>query len=418
MQHPRIRRSVAALAAALAATVPAVWLTGHHNAEAATAPSGDLLWTNAEIAKVKARIAAGTAPYAAAWSAFKSGDLAKAASATASVVAGPTVASGAGSPYDTKLGTDGSNARSAGIGYALTGTQSYATKARQLILAWAKGNHPSTVTNMGGDCWGGTYIGSGLFSMAFGYDLTKNSGVYTAADKSAIEGWFSDWADALQTFMAKQAADPIFNNPTGTHTYYWQPNPGLSYNNVDYYTGGDCPGRTTPGELAAAVEGHNTTIVTKLFDPSWRLAVPNIIHAASAPRNSGDNAGTKPVPQVQIFKQGSGDNPGRGGNVDYMTYNERECTILYEMAANLGKATATQLNEIKTSWTYLSRFFGSGAKAPVAPNDTISKPTCLSRVQMAYHLFGGSTFASDVAGQTDLREVQFLGPTILVQPAP
>ncbi|HMK92814.1 MAG TPA: alginate lyase family protein, partial [Thermoleophilia bacterium] len=363
MQHARNRRLIAAFAAALALTVPVVWSAGHHTAAAATTPSGNLIWTATDIAKVKTRIAAGTAPYAAAWSAFKAGDLAKAMSATASVVAGPAVSSGAGSPYDTKLGTDGSNARSAGIGYALTGTATYASKARELILAWAKGNHPSTVSDMG-DTWGGTYIGSGLFSMAFGYDLTKTSTVYSAADRTAIEGWFSRWADALQTFMDKQAADPIFKNPTGTHTYYWNPNPGLSYNNADYYTGGDCPGRTTPGELAAAIEGHNSTILTKLFDPAWRLAVPNIIHAASAPRNSGDNAGTNPVPQVQIFKQGSGDNPGRGGNVDYMTYNERESTILYEMAASLGKATTTECSEIKTSWTYLGRFFGSGAKAP------------------------------------------------------
>jgi hypothetical protein len=174
---------------------------------------------------------------------------------------------------------------------------------------------------------------------------------------------------------------------------------------------------TTCGEFAAAIEGNNQTIIAKLLDPSWRLSVPNIIHAASAPHNSGTDANS-PVPQVQVFKPGASDNPGRGGNVDYMTYNEREATILYEMAAGLGKATSTELAELKVSWTYLSRFFGPDAQAPVAPNDTINVPTDLSRMQMAYHLFGEANFASDVAGQTDLREVQFLGPTILDQPAP
>jgi hypothetical protein len=366
---------------------------------------------------VRAHIAAGDAPYAAAWTAFVAGDLAKAMSSTANVVTGPVVASGAGSPYDTQLGTDGSNARSAGIAYALTDTPAYAQKAHDLLMAWVKGNHPSTYADMG-DVWGGTYIGSGLFSLAFAYDLTKQSGLYSAADTTALTAWFSLWASDLQTFMDAQAADPIFDNPSGTHPYYWSPNPGFTYNQVDYYTGGDCPGRTTPGELAAAIEGNNTAILAKLFDPGWTLAVPNIIRAASAPRNSGDGAGTARVPQVQIFKQGSGDNTGRGGNVDYMTYNERESTILYELAANLGKGTATELAQLKVSWTYLSRFFGPDAQGPVAPNDTIDTTCDLSRMQMAYHLFGGSTFASDVAGQTNLREVQFLGPTILVQPAP
>ena len=385
--------------------------------EPAPTPTGSLLWTSAEIAAVRADIAAGQAPYAAAWAAFKAGDLAMAMSSSANVVAGPVVSSGSGSPYDTQLGTDGSNARSAGIAYALTGTIAYAQKTHDLLMAWVEGNHPSTYADMG-DVWGGTYIGSGLFSMAFGYDLTKASSVYSSADKAAITAWFALWATDLQTFMDAQAADPIFKNPNGTHPYYWASNPGLTYNQVDYYTGGDCPGRTTPGELAAAIEGDNTTILAKLFDPNWTLAVPNIIRAASAPRNSGDNHGTTPVPQVQIFKEGALDNPGRGGNVDYMTYNERESTLLYELAANLGKGTPTELAELKVSWTYLSRFFGPDAQAPVAPDDTIDTACDLARMQMAYHLFGGANFAADVAGQTNLREVQFLGPTILVQPAP
>jgi hypothetical protein len=398
-------------------TAPSPTPTPTPTATAPAAPNASLLWTTSEITAVKAKIAAGTQPFAAAYSAFVAGDLKTALSGSPSIVVGPTTASGAGCPLDTQLTTDGAKARAAGIGYALTGTTADATKARQYIVAWAQGNHPSNVTQMGGDVWGGTYVGSGLFGMAFSYDLTKGSGVYSGADKTAIQNWFSAWATALQTFMDKQACDPIFASPSGTKAYPWVPNPGMSYNLVDYYTGGDCTGRTEPGELAAAIEGGNQTILSKLYSSSWALSVPNVIRSSCAPRNTGDNAGTDPVPQVQVFKPGSADNPGRGGNVDYMTYNERESTLLYELSANLGKATATQLSEVKTSWTYLSKFFGSGARGPIAPNDTINTAADLPRLQMAYHLFGGATFASDVAGQTNLRETQFLGPTILTQPA-
>jgi hypothetical protein len=58
----------------------------------------------------------------------------------------------------------------------------------------------------------------------------------------------------------------------------------------------------------------------------------------------------------------------------------------------------------------------------VAPNDVIHWDIYLSRMQMAYHLFGDQLFADDVNGgqlsRARFYESQFIGHTTLTQIAP
>jgi len=104
-----------------------------------------------------------------------------------------------------------------------------------------------------------------------------------------------------------------------------------------------------------------------------------------------------------------------------MSYNARLATILYQMTANLGRATSTMRSELRASWVYLSKFAGPDYEAPVAPNDLMHWDLYLARMQMAVHVYGDAEFLADVTGgqypRAQFYESQFLGPTTLTHPA-
>ena len=384
--------------------------------------SPDLILTPAAIAKVRAAIAAKQQPYYATWAAFQT-RVTAAMSSTPAVFVGPAAASANTSTIQAMFDKDGKAARDLALGYALTSEQTNAQKVREYLLAWAHGNHPSTVTDMGGDGLGGTYVSHGLFMFAFAYDLSKSSQVYTAADRALIESWFGAWADDLTTFLTATETSSLFSDLTKRSQYEWSGNSTFTYRFVERYWGGDRPSLTLVAQLALAIESHYTKVLDRLLDPAstYTFTVAHVIQHGSAPDNDGDGQGTARVPQVNILKAGANDNPGRGGCVDYMTYNERAQSILYEMAANQGRATQTERDQVHQSWVYLSRYFGSDAVPSPAPNDVISMNVDVPRMQQALHLFGDPCFASDVNVYTAsisgwLWEPHFLGPTILTQP--
>ena len=70
-----------------------------------------------------------------------------------------------------------------------------------------------------------------------------------------------------------------------------------------------------------------------------------------------------------IMKAGYYDNASRGGCVDYMSYNARLASMLYQMTVNIGRGTTVMRSELRDSWVYLSRFSGPGAVDSPAPND-------------------------------------------------
>ena len=206
---------------------------------------------------------------------------------------------------------------------------------------------------------------------------------------------------------------------TGRGTYDW-PGSRLSYDRTDYYTGRDTAAAPAAAWLASAIVVGDTSSLDLLFDPAYKLSVGRILHGSCAPDNDGDGAGTGTVPQVLIKAAGYYDNPERGGCLDYMSYNARLASILYQMADRLGLATATMRDELHSSWLYLSRFAGAHALRSPAPRDVIHWDIFLPRIQSAVHLYGEQPFLDAVRGgqfpRSQFYEAQFLGPTILSQP--
>jgi hypothetical protein len=381
-------------------------------ASAATASS--LVMSANNVKLVRAKVAAGAQPWASAWASFKPA-VAHAAAATPKVWTATAASSGPGSAVEAAYDRDGHYARDAAIGFAVTRDQADARAARRFVLAWAQGNKPLTYASMP-DAMGGTYLSHGLFGFAFAYDLTKASGVYSAADKATIRSWFSHTADALQTFMVAASKDWVITHKPDMRPYEWSSPQGYTYSRWERYVGGDNPVLTSIAQLACALEGGNRSRVAAMFRSGYVFRVPQVIRAGSAPHNSGDGCGTKPTPNVCIMKPGSADNPGRGGCVDYMSYNERGQAILLELARAAGRSTTTMTRQIHRSFTYLSRYYGPGAVGSPAPHDTVNVSAGQPRMQIAKHLFGGAAFAADVAGATGMTETQFLGPVVLTQP--
>jgi hypothetical protein len=381
---------------------------------ASSAQASSLIMTSRQAARMRARIAAGTRPWSSAWSSFRPA-VSQALAASPRVWTAKAAASGPSSGVQAAYDRDGHYARDAAIGYALTRDAADARKARAFLLAWARGNTPLTYGGMN-DAMGGTYLSHGLFGFALAYDLTKGGAVYRAADKATIRAWFARTADGLQTFLNAAAKDWVISHGPDMRSYEWSSPRGFTYSRWERYVGGDEPVLTSIAQLACALEAGDGARVAAMFRSGYVFRVPQIIRAGSAPHNSGDGCGTRPVPQVCIMKPGSADNPGRGGCVDYMSYNERGQAILFELARAAGRATPAMSREIHRSFTYLSRFYGPGAAASPAPHDTVNAAAGLPRMQIARHLFGGNAFAADVRGQTDLVEPQFLGPVLLTQP--
>jgi hypothetical protein len=357
-------------------------------------------------------VAAGEQPYAAAWSFFRDGMVRIALCARPDVDVGPTAAFS----Y-TKLDTDSRHARNLAVAYAATGDGHYAAAARAFVVAWAAANRPASYafTN---DFQGGYHQSYGAFSFAFAYDLTRGAGVYSADDHAVVRAWFRTWASVMQGYQDNYAGDYWFSH-TGRGTYDW-PGSTLTYDQTDFYTGTDTASSPAAAWLAAAIVSEDVESIGTLFDSSYALSVPAILHASTNPDNDGDGRSGGPVPQVLIKKAGYYDNPSRGGCLDYMSYNARIASMLFQMSENLGRSTAVMRSELRTSWAYLSRYSGPGAVDSPAPNDVIHWNLQLSRIQCAVHIFGEQQFVDDVAGgqfpRAEFYESQFLGPTTLTQP--
>jgi hypothetical protein len=329
---------------------------------------------------------------------------------------GPTVAFA----Y-TKLDTDSRHARNLAVAYAVTGQDRYAAKAAQYVVAWARGNTPAPYSYTK-DYQGGYHQSYGAFSFALAYDLTRETGVYTDADHATVKAWFRTWAAVMKGYQDNWARDWVFTQALAGdwRPYEWSSNPlGLRYSRYDQYMGSDTTLAPMAAWLAAAIVSDDAASITTLFSSSYTLNVPECLHRSCAPRNDGDGRDTRPVPQCLIKCKGYYDNMERGGNLDYMSYNARLASMIYQMTEHLGRATATMRSELRTSWLYLSKFAGPAYQSPVAPNDLIHWDIYLARLQMALHVHGDAAFLADVSGGQCPRErfyeSQFLGPTTLTQ---
>ena len=387
-------------------------------------PSGSLgIMTPTYVSALRSKLSAGTEPWASSWAWFKANHVAPAMTANPNVYVGPATDSGTLTTMLARLADDGNRVRCVAIGYAATGDAGYATKTRAYLMAWATGNHPTTSA----DCasiWALMWQGRGYFPFAYAYDLTKSSGVYSAADVATIKAYFKTASDALMGLTGwYYASEWAFSHPDNESAYEWAPNAlGLKFHTIDRYIGGDILGEGTVGALALSIMDGDTTTVNHLLDPGYALGVQNQIHHACVPDNDGDGVAGHPnrVPQACIHKPGAGNNSGSGGPIDYFTYNSKDHIVMALMARGQGVNMTTQIAELATTYDYIARFFAPDAEASPAPNDYVNYGAGIPRLVLALSLFPNNARLKSIIqgnGQVDYKglcvEPEFLGPTTL-----
>lgn len=374
-----------------------------------------LILVQSDLNAIRGRITAGLEPQASAWNVFLKGRVAPALSSSPAVYAGPVTPGGGGTPLELALDKDGAAARNLALAYALSGDVKYASKARDYLLAWARGNTPTTFANCG-DKWGGSYCSHGAFMFAYAYDLAYSSGVFSTADVTAIEGWFRRFVDALDTYNTQMRGEWVITHQTYVLPYAWDAT--RFYNVYDNYVGGDRELLQQVARLAMArVIGYNAAVDRILNDSTDVLSLANITKSSLQPRNEGDGvaAHPNPVPQVDVYKKPIA---GRGGTLEYMTYNTRVDAVLLELAERAGwnsTKAATLRSRLHASWDYLAKYFGADANPPFAPGDAPTGSVCLPRFALAYREFGDARYL-DVLNSGDRSfyyEPQLLGPVTL-----
>jgi hypothetical protein len=367
-----------------------------------------------QIDGIRTRIAAGLQPETAAFQEFMTHWVGPAMSASPNVFAGPyRGVEDWNTVFDT-LNNDGARARNLALAYAFTGDEKYAAKCRTFLVAWAAGNTPTTQQDADlNDI--GYHQSYGAFSFAYAYDLTFNSAVYGAADRATIKSYFTRFVDAIKTSNDKIANDWCVLNPGATAPYPWDAS--KHYHRIDTYVGGDAALLGQSARLAmAAVIGY-TSAVDEILNGSGVLNVSRMLQSALTPENGGDGVAghPNPVPHVYIYATYSA---GRGGMLDYMTYNTRACSVLVDLAQNLGwdsVKVASARTKLYNSWSYMGRYFGPSAEADPNPMDIVNVNANLPRFTLAYHDCGDQHFL-DIVGsgaRADYYEPQLLGPVTL-----
>ncbi|HQJ97770.1 MAG TPA: alginate lyase family protein, partial [Thermoleophilia bacterium] len=374
-----------------------------------------LILTTSDIDAIRARLEARLEPESSAWRVFLSARVKPALSGDPGVVAGPLTSGGVGSTLELALDKDGGAARNLALAYAFTGDTSYAAKARAYLLAWAAGNTPTTCEDCG-DKWAGSYQAHGAFMFAYAYDLIYDSGVLSRADMTIVESWFRRFVDALDTYNVQLKNEWVITHPSYTLPYAWDAS--RSYNVYDDYVGGDRALLQQTARLAMARVIGYTSVVGDILDCSTDvLCLDSMSKSSLTPRNDGDGVSghASPTPQVNVYKKPIS---GRGGTVDYMTYNTRLDAVMFEIAENSGwnaGKSATLRTRLRNAWDYLARYFGPDAEPAFAPNDTPSASACLPRFALAYREFGDSSYLAvlNSGDRSTYYEPQLLGPVTL-----
>lgn len=378
------------------------------------------------VTQMQINVAAHTEPWYSAWTSHLANNVGWRMEGSADVFAGPTVnTQNLVDALTNQLVGNALAARDCAIAYAVTGTTSYATKTRSLLLAWAQGNTPSVYAGCA-DGSLGTYIGPGYFSMAYGYDLTKDSGVYSAGDKSTILAWFRAACDAEYTFLTYwdtvtaewDTTEKTYQEDNGSPAGHW----GTTLHHVvkSWFMGHDSAQMPMMGVLSMAIMCDYGSMVTQLFNPSLLLNVPAVIHHATAGnQNDGDGVSGHPVPvpNAAVYMQSSADNGDGAGNIDYQSYVTRMSTMLVQLGEASGHNMTTPRSDVQASWDYLHYFYGTGPpEGSFVPNDVVDVPMGRGRFVLGYRLFPSDTLIEDActAGtEADYYEVQYAGPTTL-----
>lgn len=369
-----------------------------------------IVLSDADVAATRARLTAGDEPWATAWRVFLETRVGPALRDGPSVDPGPYRGDGDVHRAFLPLDADSRAARNLAVAYALSGDRRYAVRARDLLVAWANASTPTRLEHHDSPDTG-QLQSWGAFSFAYAYDLTRESGVYDAADAAAVHDYFLRFTAALREALDRIAADAAIGTSL-RREYEWTDT--LTYRYEDRVIGGNFTLAIECALLALAAQtGDERTIAHVLDDEHNPLRARDAVRHALAPDNDGDGAGTRPVPELAVFRAHT---QARGGTVDYMTYNARLATLLCQLSDALGRPlSATMQPQLRATWLYLSRFFEPQARPSPNADDVVDLQACLPRFVPAYRATREPRLLA-VLRATDrgvLYEPQFLGPVTL-----
>jgi hypothetical protein len=313
---------------------------------------------------------------------------------------------------------DAHNARTNAVAFLTTGKPEYAIAAIRDLVMLASVCVPEPFSDFGSLAYQGGYHQSYFaFSAALAYDLVRSE--CSAGQRVFIEAWLHKLSDVLKGYQDHFAAKYI--PLSGTIDYGWTAPNGkvLKESAKDYGMGRDTAICPEIAWLACALASRYAQHIDLLFNPSYLLSVPAVLHAACAPDNEGDGRGTVPAPQVQVNagpKSGSG-----AGGLAYMTYNARCATILYDMTRQLGRVTPRMTAELKAMWHWLAEFYSPLLMLPLWPGDKKTWTDLLPRMWLALHCFPDDpVIQAAVNGKqaplAQLYDGQYLGPVVLLLP--
>jgi hypothetical protein len=384
----------------------------HHRRTTATVAHPSVVMTGADVKAIRAQIAAGAEPVTSAFTEFMGGWVRIAMQNSPRVFAGPYRGVEDWNHVFDTLNEDGGRARDLGIAFALTADRQYAVKCREYLIAWAAGNTPTTQQDYDGNDMG-YHQAFGAFDLAYAYDLTYDSGVYSQADRAVIAAYFKKFIYAIGTANAKIAGDWVIQHPDAMKGYQWDGT--KQYRWRDTYIGGDAALLGQSARLAMAhVIGDRATENDILNNKNNALNLSSMLSSALTPKNDGDGVQGHPVPAPHVYVYAT-NSPGRGGMLDYMTYNTRACSVLVEMADHFGwdrSKVADAKAKLRTTWDYLGRFFGPNAEPNFNPMDVVNVNANLPRFELAWHQLGVERYQQIAASgdQVEYYEPQLLGP--------
>ena len=307
----------------------------------------------------------------------------------------PTYRTGSGDYVE--LDADSRKARNLAIGYAVTGDPKYAVAAWRFLLAWTFIDPYAGGT----DNQAAYHQSYGAFSFALAYDLIRDT--LGTDERSTVDVWLRKWCVAFKTMQTAWSKDYWFSH-VGRRPYPW--NAALTQDYTEWYTGRDATQAPLCAWLACAIMAKYR--VADVF--AHRLNPPLAMRCALANDNDGDGRGVRPAPEVLV-----------SATADYMSYNVRLSSILYQLCCAVYRATPDMQENLFAAWAYVSRWAPPESLTVPRPGDSATLSLLLSRLQIAERLFPGHFTEQVCSGsypRAQFYESQFLGPTTLTQFAP
>jgi hypothetical protein len=328
-------------------------------------------------------------------------------------------------PFFDHISNDGARTRNWALLYHFSGGQSiYRDKVRQFLLAWARGYTPIGFAYTPDDNGDPGYLQAfGAFSFAYAYDLLYDQ--FSSSERQELDAWFSALAKAQRSNTTQQVKTVAsLAGRDLWEDYSWSLPDGrtLRYARYQHELGGNFVVFPVLSAVACAEVADCGPVLDWAFDGQNQIAWNKVLEAMLNVRNEGDGVTSHgvPVPAMYVNKVYVA---GRGGAIDYCTYNARLADVMLDMAPGLrlDGRPALELADVKdrlaATWTYLARFFGPGAEPAPMPGDKMDMSTSgnLPRFVEAYHDLGGKRLLA-VADSGDLYnyyEPQLLGPVTL-----